>query len=73
MRLQTDYEEMDALTEAVKKEDMPERKRYLAEKAIALYQKGSAVSGLSGKLALIAPDVLPASVSGDGKSAVRDL
>ena len=39
VRLQTDYEEMDALTEAVKKEDMPERKRYLAEKAIALYKK----------------------------------
>ena len=39
VRLQTDYEEMDALTEAVKKEDMPERKRYLAEKAIVLYKK----------------------------------
>ena len=39
VRLQTDYEEMDALTEAVKKEDMPERKRYFAEKAIALYKK----------------------------------
>ena len=37
--LQTDYEEMDALLEAVKKEDAPERKRYLAEKAIALYKK----------------------------------
>lgn len=63
---------MDALTEAVKKEDMPERKRYLAEKAIALYKK-EAPFRASRKLALIAPDVLPASVSGDGKSAVRDL
>lgn len=37
--VQTDYEEMDALIEAVKKEKAPERKRYLAEKAVALYKK----------------------------------
>ena len=39
VKLQTDYEEMDALLAAVKEEEAPQKKRYFAEKAIALYKK----------------------------------